>query len=326
MASLIADPTPNLMARPYSSLSVQEVDVELTTAALTAYLMGREVYYQTEYLALRRGPDVALVAVRKKSDRPLFSPVVEVRVLAEPDEALWVTSPTTDVGNPTAMAETAIANHRNGIRAYLVQGRFEHANFIWEPKLTRVRVRDVLPPDAPKLFDMTREALAFDSDVPPIELVLDAVDIVDIAAQHPAPSYLIPCGGSRIELAAPVEYLDTRPAYQPGWLLIGCEQSKKLYRHFYGENPNRVDICPMRRTDRADPELTLAKCCLIADGIRVVGASALVGWGASRDDLRRALRVLTGVETPPAAAFDPVPTETEPESPATAGVLHSVKC
>ena len=87
MASRIPDPTPNQIARPYSSLSVQDVDIDLTTAALTTYLMGREAYYQTEYLALRNGPDVALVAVRKQSAQPLFSPIVDVRVLAEPAEA-----------------------------------------------------------------------------------------------------------------------------------------------------------------------------------------------------------------------------------------------
>lgn len=326
MASRIPDPTPNQIARPYSSLSVQDVDVDLTTAALTTYLMGREAYYQTEYLALRNGPDVALVAVRKESDQPLFSPIVDVRVLAEPAEAAWVMSPTTDVGNATALAHAAITNHRNGIRAYLVQGRFEHANFIWEPHLTHVKVLDVLPPEAPKLFDMALEALAFDADLPPIELILDAVDIIGIAEQHPAPRYLIPCGGSRIELPAPVDYLDTRPAEQPGWLLIGCEQSRKLYRHFYGEEPTRVDICPMRRTNRAEPELTLTKCCLIAHGIRVVGNSAIVGWGASRDDIRQALRVITGIEAPSDSALDPVETDTGPAQQDEADVRGPIKC
>lgn len=314
-------------ARPYSSMSVQHVDVELNTASLTEYLMGREVYYQTEYLALRRGKDVALIAVRKESDKPLFSPIVDLRVLAEPDETMWVVSPTTDVGNPSAMAQAAIAHSHSGVRVYLVQGRFEHANFIWEPKVTQVRVRDVIPPRSPKLFDMAREALAFDADVPPIELVLDAVDIVELAAQHPAPSYLLPCGGSQIELGVPVEFLDTRPAQQPDWLLIGCEQSNKLYKHFYGENPTRIDICPMRRIDRADAEPSLAKCCLIAEGIRVVGNGVVVGWGASRDDIRQALRVITGVQSPPPTAFDPVDTaSTEPEHAERVEVPTPIKC
>src|SRR5262249_32012840 len=161
--------------QPYSTLSVQEVDVELTEASLTALLMGREVYYQTEYLALRRASEVALVAVRKESDKPLFSPVVDLRVLAEPDQAMWIASPTTDVDSPTAMAYAALAHARPGVQLHLVQGRFEHVNFIWEPALTRVRVRDVVPPRSPKLFEMAQEVLAFDERLPPIELVLDAV-------------------------------------------------------------------------------------------------------------------------------------------------------
>jgi hypothetical protein len=206
------------------------------------------------------------------------------------------------------MAGAALAQPRPGVRVHIVEGRFEHVNFIWEPALTRVRVCDVIPPQSPKLFEMAQDVLAFDADLPPIDLVLDAVDITELAAKHPAPSYLVPCGGSRIQLGVPVEYLDTRPAQQPGWLLIGCEQSRKLYRYFYGEDPTRVDICPMRRIDRADPELDLATCCLIAAGIRVAGRGAIVGWGASRDDIRQALRVITGLEAPPASAFDAVDT------------------
>jgi len=157
--------------------------------------------------------------------------------------------------------------------------------------------------------------------------VLDAVDIVEIAAQHPAPSYLVPCGGSQIALGVPVEYLDTRPAQQPGWLLIGCEQSRRLYKHFYGHNPTRVDICPMHRIDRADPRLGVAKCCLIDKGIRVVGNSAVVGWGASRDDIRQALRVITGLQSAPASAFAPIDTaDPQAQAPKQVEVQTAVKC
>jgi hypothetical protein len=332
MTSSIADPARNMMARPYSSLSVQEVDVELTEASLTALLMGREVYYQTEYLALRRGSEVALVAVRKESEKPLFSPVVDLRVLARPDQVMWIPSSGTDVGNPTAMARAALAHTRPGVQMHVVQGRFEHVNFIWQPVLTRVRVRDVVPPQSPKLFEMAQEVLAFDEQLPPIELVLDAVDIRELAAEHPAQSYLLPCGGSQIQLGVPVEFLDTRPKQQPGWLLIACEQSRKIYRHFYGENPTRVDICPMRRIDRSDPGLELAKCCLIPQGIRVVGHAAVVPWGASRDEIRQALRVITGIEAPPSTAFDPVDDvagsqpDSHEEHQDYAGVHGAIKC
>jgi hypothetical protein len=300
--TLVADPVPNMMARPYGCLSVQEVDVELTEASLTAWLVGREVYWQTDYLALRRGDEVALVAVRKASTKDLCSPVVELRVLAQPDRATWIGSPTTDVGNPTALALAALHHARPGVLAYLVQGRFEHVNFIWEPALTRVRVSEVVPPRPPKLFAMTQEVVAFDEDLPPIELVLDAVDLLHLASDHPAERYLLPCRGSGIQLDAPVEFLDTRPARRRDWLLIGCEQSRRLHRHFYGDEPTRIDICPRRRINRGDPELGLVKCCLRERGIEVGGNTAVVPWGANLDEIRSALRILTGVDPPAAKA------------------------
>jgi hypothetical protein len=73
---MIPDLAPNAMARPYRSLSVQEVDVPLTEIDLVPVLLGREVYRRSDYLVLRNGDDAALVAVRRESDEPLFSPVV----------------------------------------------------------------------------------------------------------------------------------------------------------------------------------------------------------------------------------------------------------
>jgi len=293
---MIPDPVPNTIARPYGCLSVQEVDVPLTERSLRSLILGREVFRQTEYLALRRGQRVAVVAVRKRSRRPLFSPVVELRVLAGPRRAAWVNSPGTDVGNPTALARAALGAARPGVAAYLVQGRFEHVNFIWEPSLIPVRVTEVIPPQPPKLFAMAEQVVAFDEDLPPIELVLDAVDIMSVAAAHPAERYLLPCQGSGVQLGAPVEFLDTRPPIRRDWLLIGCERSRQLHRHFYGNEPQRVDICPRRRPDRLNIGLALVKCCLREHGIDVKGKTALVPWGSSLDEIRQALRLLTGVD------------------------------
>jgi hypothetical protein len=296
---MIADPVPNAIARPFGNVSVQEVDVPLTERSLTSLLLGREAYFQTDYLALRRGGDVALVALRKKSSKALFSPVLEVRVLAEPDRAAWVVSPGTDVGNATALARAALAYARPGVAAYLVEGRYQHVNFIWEPAFTRLRVSEVVPPQPPKLLAMAVQALAFDEDLPPLDLVLDAVDIRRIASEHPAKRYLLPCRGSGVKLGAPVDFLDTRPPVRDDWLLIGCERSRQLHRHFYGGEPERIDICPRQRQDHCDGGLALVKCCLRERGIDVNGTRAVVPWGSSLSEIRQALRILTGVDAGP---------------------------
>jgi hypothetical protein len=290
---VIPDPVPNTITRPYRGLSVQEVEVPLTELDLVPFLLGREVYRRTDYLVLRNHTEAAVVAVRKASTEPLFSPVVEARVLALPEQVVSISSPETDVGNATALARAALAHRRDGVRAYVVQGRYEHVNFIWDPTPVRIRVTEVVPPEPPKLFAMAEQVVAFDEDLPPIELVLDAVDIRELAAANPAPQYLLPCRGSGVDLGGEVAFLDTRPAEREDWLMIGCERSLQFHRHFYGDEPPRADICPRRRVSGREP--TLAKCCLLERGVELDGSSAVVPWGSNLDEIRTALRSLTGV-------------------------------
>jgi len=289
-------PAPNTRAHPYRGLSVQEVDVPLTERAILAHLDGREVYRRTDFLVLRRHGGTALVAVRKASAEPLFAPVVEARVLAGPDETAWVSAPGTDVGNATALAAAADPD----ARVTVVLGRFAHVNFLWEPAPVPVRVTEVVPPEPPKLYAQAQQAVAFDEDLPPVALVLDAVRVPEVAAAHPAAAYLLPCRGSGTELGAPVAFLDTRPAERADWLMIGCERSAQLHRHFYGDEPARVDLCPRAR---GGPGVTLTKCCLVERGIEVDGDTTVVPWGANLDEVREALRRL--LLPPPNRTPDP---------------------
>lgn len=287
-------PQPNLRANPYRGLSVQDVDFALTESSVLRFLDGREVYRRTEYLALRHGEESALVMVAKDSEIPLFSPVTNALVIAGPDELAYVEDPNVDVGNATALARAADPAKL----ATLVLGRFEHVNFIYRPEPIRVRVTEVVPPSPPKLLMQAQQVVEFDEDLPPIDLVLDAVSMDDLAAAHPSPNYLLPCRGSGAALpGSDVKFLDTRPATREDWLLIGCERSLQFHRHFYGDDPRRVDLCPRARLE-ADPEfaastdLALIKCCLIERGLDVGARTAVVPWGANLDEIRNGLRKL----------------------------------
>lgn len=295
---MIAEPAPNTISRPYRGLSVQHVDFPLTCADIEAYLMGREVYRRTEFVLLRNGEDAALAQVAKDRDDDLFVPVTYVAVLAEPRGLVWIGSPETDVGNATALALAARPYQRPGVKAYAVAGRFEHINFIWDPQPVRIRVTEVVPPDPPKLLAMAEQACAFDEDLPPLDLTADLVDITELANAHPASTYLLPCRGSGADLPKPAAYLDTRPAQRQDWLMIGCERSLQFHRHFYGDEPERVDLCPRQRPHASDAGPTLTKCCLLERGIEVSDGVAVVPWGANLDEVRAALRRLAGVHTP----------------------------
>jgi hypothetical protein len=51
------------------------------------------------------------------------------------------------------------------------------------------------------------------------------------------------------------------------------------------------------------PTLTLTKCCLLERGVEFSDKSAVVPWGSNLDEVRSALRRLTGVDNP-GEAFD----------------------
>ena len=279
----------NTRAHPYRGLSVQEVDVPLTEEAILGYLDGREVYRRTDFLALRHGGATALVEVRKASLEPLFSPVVAARVISGPDDTAWVERPEVDVGNATALAGAAVP----GAATTVVLGRFEHVNFIYRPAPIPVRVTEVVPPEPAEAARPGRAG--------------------GRVRRGPAARRADPGrrggrgrggGTSRAEptccragARAPTSGAPRCPSWTPDrpsardWLLIGCERSLQFHRHFYGDEPERVDLCPRNRALVAAGKV-LTKCCLIERGLEVDGDTAVVPWGANLDEVREGLRKL----------------------------------
>jgi hypothetical protein len=315
---VIAEPVPNLMSRPYRGLSVQDVDFELTQAALLAWIIGRDVYRRTEFV-LVRGPGAgagtgtaALVALEPRLSTELFGPVREARVLAAGAELELVDSPGTDVGNATDLARAAGRHRRPGVLAYVVTGRYRHVNFIWDPQPVTVLVDEVVPPHPAKLVDMARQAIAFDEDLPPIDLVQRLISIPQLMRTALGDGCLLPCrgaaeisGASAAAAGRPVDFLDAGPAYHDNWTLVGCGRSEQIYQHFYGRPAQTVSICP----EQFGPELLggssfrgagddqaprLTKCCLLERGITARENVVVVPWGARLDEVRTALTVLTG--------------------------------
>jgi hypothetical protein len=143
---------------------------------------------------------------------------------------------------------------------------------------------------------MAEQAVAFDEDLPPVNLIASLVDIRDLARENPASEYLLPCRGAGVDLPGDVSFLDTRPGARGDWLLVGCERSLQFHRHFYGDEPQRVDLCPRSRAQIVQTSTpVLTKCCLLERGVELHGTVAVVPWGANLDEVRLALRLLTGV-------------------------------
>lgn len=294
----MTDHGPNLVPGRYRGVSVAALPpgVRLDEASLREYFLGREAYRRTRFVVARRAERTALLAVTRESDVELFSPIVDLALLAGPADCAYLHEPDTDTAIPSMLAATA-ASGAPGTRAVVVQGRYAHVNFILNPRPLRIVVRDVVPPEPAKLLDQARRVLANTEELPPVELVEELVDLADLAAAHPADHYLLPCRGSGVEVpGARVSYLDERPD-RADWTLLGCTRSQQIHHWFYGSDPDAVDVCPRRSAGLASG-LLLTKCCLQEEHLEQGDGWVSVPWGSSLQQVREALTRLTAQREP----------------------------
>jgi hypothetical protein len=289
----------NFICRPYRGVSVQHWNGPLDEGAVKEVLLAREAYRRTEFVVLRGAGDAtALVQITCSSQDALFNPVIAVEWLGGPDDCTYVVRHDVDTANATALAEVALKEARGAAPICVVEGRYQHVNFIVRARPTVIRLVDVVPPEPPRLLDLARQAITIDEDLPPVELRPELLDVRARAATAPDDHYLLPCQGAGLDLPGTVDYLDQRPA-RADWTLVGCERSRQFHRWFYGGDPDRqVELCPDRLipADQGDAATaTLLRCCLLERGIRVEGRRAVVPWGTNLTEVQAALRALTGV-------------------------------
>jgi hypothetical protein len=291
MHSRFADEV-NIVPLPYRGVSVQSYDGPMTKEALVQRFLGRETYRRTEFIVLRSASDrCAVIAVDALDRDPLFSPITHVEVLALPESCIYVRDPGADCGNRSALAAVADRTGVGEQETLVCEGKYDHVNFICRPRPFRLMVVEVAPPEPPKLYDLVRRVLDY-ADLPPILPVLERIDLTELARGAHAPAFLAPCrSGGLDNLGAPVLYLDERPERRGDWTLIGCERSLQFHRHFYGDEPPRIEMCPrVLAGERNEP--TILKCCLWEFDVERQGQVMVVPWGADLAMVERALRAL----------------------------------
>jgi hypothetical protein len=286
----------NLVPQRYRSVSVTSVDGPLTEETLREHFLGREAYRRTGFIVVRQDDAAALLQVTKASEVPLFSPIVDVRLLAGPEQTAVVHEPEADTGIPTHLARVA-ADRAPHARCVVVRGRYEHVSFILDPAPIPIRVVEVEPPEPAKLVDQVRRVLDVADELPPADLRPEAIDLVSLARTRPADRYLYPCRGSGVApQGAEVRYLDERPPRED-WVLVGCRRSLDIHRWFYGAEPSYVEMCP-RELTRPTEVPTLTKCCMLEVGVEQEGNLTVVPWGATLDEVREGLRILLRTAEP----------------------------
>jgi hypothetical protein len=283
----------NFVPLPYRRVSVQGYGGPMTEQGIMASFLGRETYRRTEFIVLKANDERhALIAVDALNREDLFAPIVHVEVLALPDTCAYLRDRQTDCANRSALGALAAKYGIDKDRTLICEGKYDHVNFIHHPSPFMLKVVEVVPPEPPKLFDLVCHVLSY-ADLPPIIPVLERIELKELVRNVSAPALLLPCRSGGLEdLGAPVYYLDERPAERRDWTLIGCERSLQFHRHYYGDEPPRVEICPhLIAGPRKEP--TILKCCLWEFDIERKGEVMIVPWGANLAMVERALRELS---------------------------------
>lgn len=280
----------NSIPLPYRQVSVQHAPCELNDAGLLTYYLGRECYKATRFVVLRRGETCGVIQLSSGEGGGLFRPIKECRLIAGPEDCLWIRDPSVDTGNRTAMARAAVKYGARTDQTLIVEGAFGHVNFYLRPRPQRLRVVDQIPPSPSRLMSLVEQVLAF-SDFPPVIPEPSFVDIETLARAHPSEDYLVPCKVSDIQTPGRTYFLDEHPP-QCDWLMLGCKRSDQIYQHFYGSPARRVETCP--RFVAAGPKdlvlPTILRCCELEDSIEVGGQLAVVPWGANTSHVLNALK------------------------------------
>jgi hypothetical protein len=283
----------NLVPLPYSRVAVQHVETELDDDAITTFLHNKEAWFETDYVVFRRGRDCAVVKIEKTTPTNSFCRITSVEVLSRKVCTRWIDDAAVDTGNPSALAEKARTSGVDVSETLVVNGLYEHVNFIHRPQPLVIDVFDLSPPEPPRLLDMARRVLAH-RDFPAI-VVNAHVQSIPALARDVTKPLLFPCGISELKRTTAAFYLDERPSRQD-WVLVGCTRSQQIHRHFYGDDCPRIELCPKHLFD-ARGGLALMRCCMVEKRVELSGRVAFVPWGAELSLIEEALRALLDLAT-----------------------------
>jgi hypothetical protein len=265
------------------------VDFALNETELKSFLCGKEAWFETDYVVFRRGNECAVTEIRKADPEDLFCRITQVAMVSLPSESRWIDDFTVDTGNPSALAEKARALGVTASETLVVNGLYEHVNFIHCPQPAVIDIFDLSPPEPPRLLDMARRALG-NRDFPAVVLNPHIQSIPEMVRHLGDRPILFPCAVSQLKTIPRAFYLDQRPSPQD-WVLLGCERSRQIYRHVYGTEPPSIELCP-RQLFAAHGALTLTRCCMVEGSLSLSGNVAIVPWGAELSLIEDAIRAL----------------------------------
>ncbi|MGE4132178.1 MAG: hypothetical protein AB7F86_11110 [Bdellovibrionales bacterium] len=287
----------NFVPLPYRRVSVQEVTIGLNPEEARKYLVGKRCFEATDFIVLREGHSNLIVGVEKAPLQAgsLFSEITNIRILAPANQTRFHVDPNLDTGDPSALLRVADEFKTARGQALIVQGMYDHVNFILDPNPIELEIVDLIPPKPARLVDLVAQALAL-GRFPPTRIRVLHFDSMTLAQRGSGGPYLFPCKVANLADMKAALFLDQHPPKQD-WVLVGCSRSEQIYQEFYHSKPKRIETCPRQLMSEDTMSYRITRCCLLKpDHVEFNGRTAIVPWGAEVDVVCRALSNFYGRE------------------------------
>lgn len=270
-------------------VSVREVAFDLTKDRIIEQAKGKKAYTRTEYIILRNGKEHAIVQVRKEAGVELFRPILDVDVIALPRDIVFIRDDSLDVLNRSQMANAA-KDHPG--KFVIIQGLFNHVSFIKAEDGLELAVFEVVPPHPAKLSVLVEKALAAGLVDLPVMPSVETVNLNALGVQVTTPGVIFPCRASGMRSKHDIQYLDETPEIKGDVTMVGCDLSKRIFKHIYRKSPRHfINMCPRDLAPR-DGRKRIVKCCRVREGFEMDGNMAIVPWGATVQEVAAAINAL----------------------------------
>ncbi len=272
-------------------VSLWKVDFKLDASTITKNLEGKESYYRTKYVILKKEGEYAVAELTKASGRGLFNEIVSVKVISLPNDTAYIEDRDLDVLSRPLLAERASKSNKDTV---VVRGMLEHVSFVHKPTFRKIRILEVVPPFPPKLTALARMALKTEEIETPVEIIEELIDIRVLAKDADTDEVIFACEAGGITIPKKkIFYMDQNPKVKDA-TIVGCDRTRRVGRHLYGRDLPFIDICPKNIAKKSEVP-TLVKCCeLQTTGFIKKGRLAVVPWGAKISDVVGAMKYLLG--------------------------------
>jgi len=269
-------------------VSVREVPFPLTEEEIARHIAGKKAYTRTEFIILKNDDQYAVMQVFKEGGMDLFRPIMAHRVMALPENTVFVHDAEIDVLNRSRMASIAL---RHPGKTVIVQGLFNHVSFVQGSEVLNLIVMDVVPPRPAKLSYLVTKALDAGLVDLPIIVKEETIDLNDLERRAQTPVVIFPCRASGLTSEKKVFFLDETPWIEGKATLVGCDLSLRIFQAIYKNKPEFISMCP-RELAANDGEKRIVKCCRVKEGFELEGNLVVVPWGATVSDVAQAIRAL----------------------------------